>query len=192
MKSANAGQSYRTLLLIALGCLPAEGCGFALSRNPPDDHASLNYFSCSEGVVGPSLDFAWAGLNLLGAATVSSESSNSSTSGYSASQVRTIGLTEAVLWGASGFSGFKKVSKCRAAKQQLADRQARAAQARPGALDGAREQSLASPPAGPVHVSPFLRSTPAMTDRGTSASAPRGGAPLLPESRSRLPRVNSY
>lgn len=107
--------------VIAACCVQFTACGFLLTKGPPNDYESMNYFSCSEGKVGPTLDLIWAGLNFAGAAVASSD--NSSSSSLSTSQIRTIGVTEGLLWGVSGIVGYGKVSRCREAKQDLADRQ---------------------------------------------------------------------
>jgi hypothetical protein len=96
------------------------GCGFLFTKGPPSGYESMNYFNCSEGRVGPTLDLVWAGLNIAGAAVVNDNNNTNST--YSTSQVRAIGLTEGLIWGASGIVGYGKVSRCRDAKQELADR----------------------------------------------------------------------
>ena len=112
---------YGRIGVITACCVQVTACGFLFTKGPPDDYESMNYFSCSEGKVGPTLDLVWAGLNLAGAATASSD--NSSSSSLTTSQIRTIGVTEALIWGASGLVGYGKVSRCRDAKQDLADRQ---------------------------------------------------------------------
>lgn len=114
------GEGIRTAA-VAASILLLGGCGFIFTKGPPSGHETMNYFSCSEGRVGPTLDLVWAGLNLVGAAAANSDVYSSSE--YSPGQIRAIGLTEGVIWGASGLFGYKKVSRCLDAKQQLADRQ---------------------------------------------------------------------
>jgi hypothetical protein len=80
----------------------------------------MNYFTCSEGKIGPTLDLIYSGLSLVSAAVV--KPSDGLESGISASQYRTIWASEGIIWGASGIYGYSKVSKCRDAKQELADR----------------------------------------------------------------------
>ena len=111
---------YGRIGVITACCVQVAACGFLFTKGPPNDYESMNYFTCSEGRVGPTLDLVWAGLNLAGAAVAKDDNANSSN--LSASQIRTIGVTEALLWGVSGFVGYSKVSNCRDAKQELADR----------------------------------------------------------------------
>jgi hypothetical protein len=112
---------YGRIGVITACCVQVTACGFLLTNGPPNDYESMNYFTCSEGKIGPTLDLVWAGLSLVGAATYSSD--DASSSGVSASSVRAVGGAEALLWGASGIVGYGKVSRCRDAKQDLADRQ---------------------------------------------------------------------
>ena len=81
----------------------------------------MDYFTCTEGDVGPIVDFVWAGLNLAGVIAIASDPDayENSTGGV------VVGLSWVAFSGAAGIVGLNKTKKCRAAKRQLAERAAR-------------------------------------------------------------------
>jgi Big-like domain-containing protein len=120
MGARTGTRAAATLPVIAL-LVTSSSCGFILTQAPPQNHEQLSYFSCTESNVGPILDVIWAGLNVLGALTVSGDPNSYNNPG----QVEAVGLGWGVLSGAAAVAGFGKTSRCRAAKSQLAERQAR-------------------------------------------------------------------
>lgn len=100
------------------------GCGFILVHGPPEGHERMEYFSCTESDAGPILDLAAAGLNVLGAVLCAADPEAYEDSYYDSGACIALSLGWAVASGASAAVGFNKTKKCRAAKQQLAERQA--------------------------------------------------------------------
>ena len=115
------------------------GCGFIFVNAPPNNHQSQSYIYCTESNVGPVLDMVWAGLNLLGAMSVSSETS------VDPAQTRTVRLAWTVVSGRAAFVGFDKNRRCREAKRLLAERQA-GAQASPQAVSATGGAAIALSP----------------------------------------------
>jgi hypothetical protein len=114
------------LLLLGLLALLQAGCGFVFTKGPPTGHEQMLAFSCTESDAGPILDIVWAGLNVLGALTVASDPS----SYEDPTAIEVSGVAWGVFSSFSAASGFKKAKQCRAALQQLAERNAqRASQA---------------------------------------------------------------
>ena len=105
-----------TLRCVGLcGCLAlATGaCGFLFTHAPPDGWEQMDYFTCTEGNVGPILDVVWAGLNAAGFVLVASDpDSDENASAALAFHVIWVGVS-----GSAAFVGFNKTKKCRAAKQ---------------------------------------------------------------------------
>ncbi len=114
-----SGKSLARVGLIALLPLATGACGFVFMHGPPEQHEQLNRFNCTESNTGAILDFVWAGLNVVGAAAVAADADNTENSGGI--------IVSGIAWGAfstaAGVVGMNKTKKCRAAKQQLADRQ---------------------------------------------------------------------
>jgi uncharacterized protein YjdB len=81
----------------------------------------MDYFTCTESDAGPIIDFVWAGLNVAGAIVYASDPD--------AYENSSAGIAVGLGWGAfstsAGIVGLNKTKKCRAAKRQLAERQAR-------------------------------------------------------------------
>jgi len=108
------------LLLLGLLALLQAGCGFVFTKGPPTGHEQMAAFSCTESDAGPILDVVWAGLNVLGALTVASDPS----SYEDPTAIEVSGVAWGVFSSFSAASGFKKAKQCRAALQQLAERNA--------------------------------------------------------------------
>ncbi len=113
----------RLTLLAALGAcsLTAGACGFIITHGPPEGHEQMQQFSCTESNTGPTMAVISAGLSVLSAAIAFQQP------GYyeDPDMVVAQGLASGVVFGAAAGVGFNKVKKCRAAKLELADRQAR-------------------------------------------------------------------
>src|SRR5258705_12721776 len=105
---------------LAICALSVSACGFVFTHGPPAGHENLQYFSCTESNTGPILDIVWAGLNVIGALTVAGDPSS-----YDNPDERVaVGVAWGVVSSSAAAVGFNKTKKCRAAKQQLAARQA--------------------------------------------------------------------
>lgn len=118
----------RLVVIAIVGSLPVTtgACGFILTHGPPEGHEQMDYFTCTEGDVGPILDFVWAGLNLAGAIACAAQSDDYyDDSYYDKGTCTAVGLTWGVVSTSAGVVGVNKTKKCRAAKLQLAERQAR-------------------------------------------------------------------
>ena len=114
--------THPAAILPAIALLVAiSSCGFIMTQAPPQNHEQLTYFSCTESNAGPIIDIIWAGLNVLGAVSVAGDPNSYNNPG----QVEAVGFTWGVVSGAAAVVGFGKTSRCRAAKRQLAERQAR-------------------------------------------------------------------
>lgn len=84
----------------------------------------MDYFACTESNAGPIIDVIWGGLNVLGALIIAGDPDAYDNPGGTIA----IGLAWGVLSGSAAGVGFTKSTKCRAAKQQLAERQAQGRQ----------------------------------------------------------------
>jgi len=108
------------LPLVAVLALPLSagtvGCGFIFTHGPPEGYKQMDYFSCTEANTGPILDVVWGGLNLLGAMAAASNPDEYENS----DQIVAVGLMWAGVSGAAAAVGFSKTSKCRDAKQEMA------------------------------------------------------------------------
>ena len=111
----------RNVVVLALLPLLLTGCGFVLTQGPPSGHEQMAAFSCTESNAGPTLDIAWAGLNVLGAVIAASDPSAYENSG----QIVAVGVGWGVFSSFAAASGFNKSKQCRRALQQLAQRNAR-------------------------------------------------------------------
>lgn len=118
------------MVIAVLGSLPVTtgACGFVLTRGPPAGHEQMDYFTCTDGNAAPIIDVVAAGLSVLTAITAAVSpygDGESDTAGPSRGfYVAYFGVLGVAL-GTSGMVGFNKTKKCRAAKRQLARRQAR-------------------------------------------------------------------
>ena len=112
----------RLTIVALLGLLPmaAGACGFIFSHPPPQGHEQMEYFTCTESNTGPTIDVIFAGLNVLGALVVAGDQDNYANPGAAVAFYLALGAFS----GAAAPVGFNKSKKCRAAKRQLAERQA--------------------------------------------------------------------
>jgi len=112
----------RAIVLLALAPCVFGACSMLFTHGPPQGHEKMVYFTCSESSTGPILDIVWGGLNVAGALVIAGHRDEYDNPDR--------GVATGVIWGIiSGISagvGFDRVKKCRAAKRQLAERQARA------------------------------------------------------------------
>jgi hypothetical protein len=108
---------YSAILLLVL---TVSGCSFALVRGPPAGYESMEYFACTEGREWPTADLLYAGATgLLGITVIlAGRSDNSAWDPED-------GLGLIVISGLSGIAakkGFEKVSACRQAKLEQAQK----------------------------------------------------------------------
>lgn len=111
--------SYLVALLAT--CLSVGACGLLLTNGPPAGHESMDYFSCTESNLGPGMDAAWAGLNVVGA-LLSLTDDDAGGSGGVEGGAALVGLSWGALSGISAGVGFRRTSQCREAKAALAER----------------------------------------------------------------------
>jgi hypothetical protein len=86
-------------------------------ERPPENHASLPAFSCTESKVAPTLDWIGAGLQMVGLIMMAGDETVEYGAGAYAVNLGFTGLLVA-----GGVSGNKKVGQCRAAKLELGER----------------------------------------------------------------------
>ena len=107
-----------TLCLVLLP-VTTGGCGLILTHGPPQGHEQMTQFTCTDGNTGPIIDVVVGGLNLVGSIALATDQSYTQ---EEANQLIAGGVTWGILLGVSAGVGFNKTKKCRAAKQQLAER----------------------------------------------------------------------
>jgi hypothetical protein len=138
--------NFTRVALLALLPLATGGCGFILVHGPPQGHEQMVYISCTESDAGPIVDGIWAGLNLFGAIYAASLSEED----FFTPAERNAYVASGIVW--TGFSsaaavvGLNKTKKCRAAKEQLARRQA---EPRIDSMLGGHPRPLPNPIRGP-------------------------------------------
>jgi uncharacterized protein YjdB len=107
------------LLLPFLGA----GCGVLFTHGPPAGHEKLTTFRCTKIVAAPVLDVLLASVSV--ALSIKSAENQPSYDPHS-NEILAVALLRASVLGVSAAVGFDKVSKCVAARRQLAERKARA------------------------------------------------------------------
>jgi len=120
----------RPTSIVAVGVfsLTSGACGYLFSHGPPQGHEQMQHFSCTESNAGPIIDVIWAGLNVVSAVSVASDPDSYEWQGYDPNLLLASSLIWAVVSGSAAPVGFNKSKKCRAAKLQLAQRQAQGQQ----------------------------------------------------------------
>src|ERR1700759_730290 len=98
------------IMIAALTAQP--GCSFLFVNGPPDNHAKLPTWDCSDSNAWPVVDVIWAALNGIGAASASGGDQTTNAQGdmVSSSTVVAVGVAWLVVSGVSAIYGFKKVS----------------------------------------------------------------------------------
>ncbi len=113
------------LALTCVALATMSGCGFIFSKAPPVGHEQMDYFTCTESNTGPVLDIVWGSLNLLGVLTIAADpDAYEEMYGVDATSGIVVGLTWTGVSAAAAATGFKRSKQCRAAKLDLAQRQA--------------------------------------------------------------------
>jgi hypothetical protein len=113
--SLTARLSMLGFLLVA-----TSACGFLFTHAPPEGHEQMDYFTCTERNVGPSLDVVLAGLYAAGTIMVAADPDRYESSGAYIGY----GISGTVVFSAAAVVGFNKTEECRAAKRAWAERRA--------------------------------------------------------------------
>ena len=112
--------------VVLLLAMATTGCSLIFSHGPPENHAQLDSFTCTEGHTAPALDIVAAGLSLASVLVIASDpAAYESSYGWSSTAGIGVNLGYLALYGTSAVIGFNKSKACRAARQQLAERLAR-------------------------------------------------------------------
>lgn len=111
---------HRTLRWTAWLVVPVvSGCSLVFVHGPPEDHAELDSFACTESRTRPILDFILAGSSFLAAG----QSQPDYGPAYGAATTdNSYNILGALLYGISGAVGMSRVNECRRAKQELRER----------------------------------------------------------------------
>jgi len=109
--------------LVGMMSLALSGCGVFFTHAPPPGHEQMTSFHCSTDNVGPWLDVVAASLSIIGGIAATPASPGY---GESSGEELAIGIVWAGVLGASATVGFSKVTKCRAARRALAEREEQA------------------------------------------------------------------
>jgi hypothetical protein len=107
-------RSYLRMTVVCSLTLTMNGCSWFLVSGPPQDHATLDSFSCTESRAAPMLDVVCGGL-YLSLAVLNQLMSENINRGVAAS----FGIGFTAVAGASAYTGFSRVSRCRAALREL-------------------------------------------------------------------------
>ena len=133
-RSARSGSGHRwgVAVVVVLAATVLSGCGWLFVDGPPQGMASSSpYIPCTDSKVLPTLDAVMAGLQVANIIYVSSMDDYDFEDQFGDTSKGTIMGMQAVfgtLWGFSAYSGYGKVSDCRAARAAaLSQDQARAA-----------------------------------------------------------------
>lgn len=111
--------SHAFAVIVAL--LPfLGGCSLIFVEGPPENHAELEYFPCTEGRTLPWLDVIGAGLNAVDAGVALADDAASERDVRNARIAS--GIAGAAILGVSASVGFNRVAECRAAKLEAARR----------------------------------------------------------------------
>jgi hypothetical protein len=114
------------LSLPGLLILTSTACSLAFVKGPPDDHQEMEFFQCTESRVLPILDVVGAGTSIIGAATAEDDPGLFEEDGQLFALSREANIAVNVVLGAafsaSALLGFKRVSACRAATEELRHR----------------------------------------------------------------------
>ena len=157
-------RTTRLITIMIAVLLFQSGCSFLFVKGPPEQHAQMASFDCSESHAWPVIDTIWAGLNGLGAINASSDNMTPNQS-----QVVAVGVSWLVVSGISAIYGFSQVSACNNARRQREERYQRSMgvsgappmdpdaampSGAPQAPAASRAARVAPPPAAPAPVAP--------------------------------------
>jgi hypothetical protein len=161
-----------------------SGCSFLFVKGPPDNHAQMATFDCSESRAWPVFDTVWAALNGLGAVSAASGPpmpQQNQQQGADRDTVMAVGFTWLVVSGASAIFGYNQVGACNKAKRERDERYFGQGVASPTpALRPVSSAAGASSPARAIAPTP----TPA-------AAAPAPAAAVAPATPGAAPAATS-
>jgi hypothetical protein len=156
-----------------------SGCSFLFVKGPPEQHAQMAIFDCSDSNAWPAIDLIWAGLNGLGAASAAGDDANPQQD-----QIVAVGLAWLAVSGFSAIYGFSKVGQCERAKRTRDERYlgGGVAAPTPAPRPAPMQPSAAGTPprasaAAPV---PSSGSAPASASPAPTPAAPAAPAPAAP------------
>jgi hypothetical protein len=155
---------FRVGLIGAMGfaLVLHSGCSFLFVNGPPENHAGLATFECSESKGWPTFDAIWAALNGIGAASAFADNENPDQG-----QIVAVGLAWLAVSGASAVYGYSKVSDCHKAKRARDERYSGRGVAGPAT-------AAAIPP--PREATPQNTGAPAAVPE--RAAVPSAGSPM--------------
>jgi len=125
----------RVTLLLAP--LLLSGCGLVFTHGPPDGHKHMVDFKCTESNVGPMVDVAVAAVEIVAGFVIGSDPEAYGYPEKAGGNIKATGVVEALFFAVSAAVGFDKVTRCRAAVEELTARMARI-------------RSVAAPPGTPT------------------------------------------
>jgi hypothetical protein len=139
-----------------------SGCGLVFSHAPPEGYEQMDYFTCTESNAGPIIDVLVGGAYVLSAIGLAL-----SVDEYDEDwePLVAFGLSVGVVSAISAPVGFNKSKKCRAAKQEVAERQA---QERGAERQGVVQVVVVSPTADTLAIGEQVQ-------LGATAYSPSGG-----------------
>ena len=110
----------RKILAVLLLALTVSGCSFALVQGPPEGHESMAYFTCTDSREWPTSDLLYVGVTgLMGIAVILAGRGDA----WPWDPEDGLGLiVQSGLHGIAAKKGFEKVSACRQAKLEQAQR----------------------------------------------------------------------
>lgn len=94
-----------------------SGCSFLFVKGPPEQHAQMATFDCSDSNAWPVVDAIWAALNGIGAASAAGDDTNPDQG-----RIVGVGIAWLVVSGASAIYGFSKVGDCKKARRAREER----------------------------------------------------------------------
>ena len=110
----------RKTMAVLLLALTVSGCSFALVQGPPEGHESMAYFTCTDSREWPTADLLYAGVTGLMGITVILAGRGDA---WPWDPEDGLGLiVQSGLHGIAAKKGFEKVSACRQAKLEQAQR----------------------------------------------------------------------
>ena len=110
----------RKHLAVLLLALTVSGCSFALVQGPPEGHESMAYFTCTDSREWPTADLLYAGVTGLMGITVILTGTSDAFEWDPEDGLGVIVISG--LHGISAKKGFEKVSACRQAKLEQAQK----------------------------------------------------------------------
>jgi len=104
--------------------LTLGACSVAFTHGPPPGHEKVPAFNCTTSNVGPILDIIVGSAYLIGSVASAANEGDPYYAKSNQGVLLLTGVVGAVVLGVTSAIGFEKTAKCRAAKAELAARQA--------------------------------------------------------------------